>query len=189
MLNSFIRSSFHLIHRYQKILLKSLLAILSIHFPLFSTFFSLSLSLSSKSTLRSILEYYNFVRKDQIRWKEIANDVHRVKDRVTIHDLRRRLVASNHSSSNYYVSTRVGRPLNIRGARLETLVLASENGAETVSVIHQDPSASRKINISCANERWPSLGAKERSVKNGGRRGGKGEKWGKNRGRGKKCEK
>lgn len=85
-------------------------------------------------------------------------------------------MASNHSSSNYYVSTRVGRPLNIRGARLETLVLASENGAETVSVIHQDLSASRKINISCANERWPSLGAKERSVKNGGGRGGGREK-------------
>lgn len=66
---------------------------------------------------------------------------------------------------------------------LETLVLAYENGAETVSVIHQGysqsgraPSAPRKINISRANERWASLGAKERSVKNGGRRGGGREK-------------
>lgn len=82
--------------------------------------------------------------------------------------------------------TRVGRR-TVSVAHDLKRVLAFENGAETVSACCSQsgraPSAPRKINISCANERWAFLGAKERSVKNGGREGGR-KKNGKNRKKG-----
>lgn len=86
--------------------------------------------------------------------------------------------------------TRVGRR-TVSVAHDLKRVLAFENGAETVSACCSQsgraPSAPRKINISCANERWAFLGAKERSVKNGGREGGR-KKNGKNRKKGKRTE-
>lgn len=71
----------------------------------------------------------------------------------------------------------------ICGAWLETRSRIRKRKLYLPAVIHQGsqsgraPSAPRKINISCANEDWAFLGAKERSVKNGGR--GKGRKMGK----------
>lgn len=60
-------------------------------------------------------------------------------------------------------------------------VLAFENGAETVSACCSQsgraPSAPRKINISCANERWAFLGAKERSDEKWREGRGEEEKW------------
>ena len=80
----------------------------------------------------------------------------------------------------------------ICGVRLETHSRIRKTG----TVIHQGsqsgraPSAPRKINISCANERWAFLGAKERSVKNGGEgKGRKMEKIGAKNKKKKKCEK
>lgn len=115
----------------------------------------------------------NFVRKRSNSSKERLPTIHNLSSwKVKIYNLWCNL----RSKRVRRVESPWRRNEDLRCTWLETRSRIRKTG----TVIHQGsqsgraPSAPRKINISCANERWAFLGAKERSVKNGGE--GKGRK-------------